>query len=345
MIKTYQNRLAELKSRHSKRSFVADPQYLNAFTFFSANLSHFMPTIPYENYQDIFKGAMLNRSWSGLDQQFFQVENPFTVHGWDADFAEQLKEKPGIICTFHTGSYRLINYLLHLSGVPLALLIGQYAHDNQREVFADLVGKAGQNTAAPAFSILNATDPKVLFKIKQRLQEGTSVLTYIDGYQGTHSLDSRNSLKVHFLAQHQLVKKGLPYIAYKFNVPIYPVICFREADDSLRLIRLEPIEKKEMDIALFAEYAVNKIYSAFAAFLQHYPAQWENWTTLHLSTNRHDLFAAKMRGASAYPTKPNQIQHGLLAIRQDYFLLDKFSYRASPISKHAFRNLYKEWYP
>ena len=343
MLNIYQSKLTALKERLQHATWQSQPQMLNAYAFFSANLTHFMPRIPAAWHKEWFSKAILNRQWNALDESFFRAEHPFTIHGWNPAWPEQLKKRPGLICTFHTGSYRLINYLLFRAGAPLALLIGDYAFREQRHSFNQMQQRLQTTSKSTPFSVLDATDPKVVFQIKRMLGQGTSVLTYLDGYQGAQALTSDNAVCVPFLAQHQLLRKGLPYLAYKLNVPIYTVCCFRQADNSLRYIWLGPFEKRDMALSDFIEYTLYKIYSGFASYVQHDPAQWQNWSSLHLYANRNDFF---MPGNILQQTikEPHEARHALLALSNDHFLLDKLTYQAYQIQKAQFNNLYQQWH-
>lgn len=344
MPNTYRAKLAELKQRLSNSTNMQTKQRLNAFAFFSANLLNFMPSIPYTEHHKFFRQAVLNRQWNALDQQYFKQDHPFLLNGWDEELPLRLKEKPGIICTFHTGSYRLINYLLHRAAVPLAVLIGEQAHREQSQIFQELVKDFGNGDYSTPLDILAANDPKILLNIKSHLQMGKSIVTYMDGHQGAQAFNTDNTVRMDFLAQHQLVRKGIPYMAYRFNVPIYPVMCFRDADENLRFICLDAIEKKEMPLELFIEFALMKIYTAFASYLQHYPAQWQNWSTLHLYAQHTDFHSS----ATVYPSlrmaQPRPESHALIALGNEFFLLDKLSYRAFELKEKNFLELYDEWY-
>jgi len=343
MLNNYENKLISLKQRLAKSSWKCHPQMLNAYAFFSANLTHFMPGVPATLHQKWFSEAILNRQWNRLDESFFNDEHPFIIQGWDEVYLERLRKRPGLICTFHTGSYRLINYLLYRSQIPLALLIGDYAYREQRQFFDKIKEGMRSTSRKTAFSTLNATDPKVAFKMKQALEQGSNVLTYLDGYQGAQAITSVNTVRTPFLAQHQLLRKGLPYLAYKLDVPIYTLCCFREADKSLHYIWLGPFEKKEMTLPDFIEYTLYKIYSGFASYLQHYPAQWQNWSSLHLYANRNDFFVpAKKQPESR--REPQEMLHALLALGDDFFLLDKLTYKAYQIPQSQFNVLHQQWY-
>ena len=344
MPNTYRIKLAELKARLGNGAGIRSKQQLNAFAFFSANLTNFMPAIPYAEHGKLFRQATLNRQWNALDQQFFKREHPFQLNGWDEDLPVRLNEKPGIICTFHTGSYRLINYLLHRAAVPLAVLIGEQAQREQGAFIRQLVTDFRRVGRPTPLDILSANDPKILFNIKTQLQMGKSVVTYMDGYQGAQALNRENTVRLDFLAQHQLVRKGIPYMAYRFNVPIYPVMCFRDSDEQLRFICLDAIERQEMPLHLFIEFAIMKIYGAFAAYLQHYPAQWQNWSTLHLYAQHSDFHFPKSNHPVRTFAQPRPESHALLALGDEFFLLDKTSYRAFELKEKTYRELYGEWY-
>ncbi|MGH8402669.1 MAG: hypothetical protein ACRESO_04610, partial [Gammaproteobacteria bacterium] len=83
----------------------------NIREFASANLHHLLPDIPLRVHPEIIDEILLHRLMAELDEDSFfllgntRIEDPHSV-------LTTAKSEPVIFCTFHLGSYRLINTLL-----------------------------------------------------------------------------------------------------------------------------------------------------------------------------------------------------------------------------------------
>lgn len=261
------------------------------FAFFDANLSNFLPEVPYSSYLEMFRLLQLNRRLCFHDTEILANRGLLNAYGWESAWADSLRQKPGIVCAFHTGSYRLINFLLARDGVPFSLVLSGDAylaeHRKLARRYQELMTHAGIKMD---LELIDAAQPKSLLQMARALRKGRSLLVYVDGNTGTQisGQSSRNLVGISFLAQHIKTRQGVASLAYRLELPIYPVTCARRGvqDRSANLdveYRIhEPILPKAGEGEQnFAHAAMQKLYSILSDFVKQYPAQWEGWLNIH----------------------------------------------------------------
>src|SRR5690606_21186365 len=74
----------------------------NEFTFFSANLEHFLPLVPLCQHIQLFRKSLSYHRLSALDLEFGTTGFLPRVTGWNDDWVNRLRERPGIIASAHT---------------------------------------------------------------------------------------------------------------------------------------------------------------------------------------------------------------------------------------------------
>jgi len=257
------------------------------FAFFSANLSNCFPHINSTHYLDIFKQMQLNRRLSFHDIELMRFPELIRITGWDAGWAAALRHAPAIVCTYHTGAYRLINVLLAKAGVPVSLVISGRAMRHERQeltcLYADVMAQAGRTLN---MQLIDAEQPKALLRMARAIDSGRSLLVYVDGNTGTPVKENHNLLGVQFGRRRLWVRVGLAALAYRMAIPIYPVCCQRAgmgmADNrEVQFEHLPAIMPAGSSARQFAGDATEQLYHHLAAFVENKPAQWEGWLALH----------------------------------------------------------------
>lgn len=290
------------------------------FTFFSANLLHFLPTLSADDHPDFFRACCLYQKLSLLDQQYFGSDFPVHIRGWDREWVEQVRRTPGIICTMHSGSYRLINYLLAREGVLHALLTAAAFKREQERTLRQLYPGLGVDPdKVPIIDAERSSAPRAITRL---IQQGYCVVVYVDGDTGSSIADPSKLVRVPFLGQHILVRRGIARMAHWADAPIYPIFNFRKDKDVISLFTGKTLLPHGHTAKTFEEIAIPYIYGYFASLLMHYPMQWENWFRLHLNIDH----SARIR-----PTDTSS-QVGLFESGGDYFLLEKRDYRVIPMA-------------
>lgn len=257
------------------------------FAVCSTNFYHALPHLPQRRYLHTFKQLHINRRLSFLDIEHMSYPGIIQIKGWSLDWLAQIRNKPGIICTYHTGSYRLINYLLASANVPFSLVVAQKALQAEEEaknrVYQSLAKEWGGTLD---FDLINAEESHALIHMAKALKEGKSLVVYIDGNTGTETGNDiyRNLLQLDFFNQKIVARKGIAALAYHRHVPIYPILCKRTGHNTIyyqNFPAIMPYTHEEK--AFFEERAIRKLYTLLENFLRRYPEQWEGWLSFHNS--------------------------------------------------------------
>lgn len=85
------------------------------FNMTSASLLNYLPSISFNQHEEIFKSILLYKKLSIVEQSAYDALDMVETENLNRDTLNVLKNKPSIICTFHTGSYRIIPYHQPLS--------------------------------------------------------------------------------------------------------------------------------------------------------------------------------------------------------------------------------------
>lgn len=261
------------------------------FAFYSANLHNIVPLLSKKNYPEIFRQLHTNRRLSFLDVEHAPYNTILNINGWDEQWAAQLRHQPAIICTYHTGSYRLINYLLAKAGVSFSLLVASGAYRQEQQAMQTLYTSLAQQAGIKMdVELIDAEQPPALIQMTRAAKRGRSLLVYIDGNTGTTVAGEtyRNLLQINFGLQHMAVRKGIAALAHRLGLPIHPVLCERSSDKHLPhghcvayhyLPDLQPRPNESQHD--FADRATRTLYAQLATFVARQPEQWEGWLNVH----------------------------------------------------------------
>lgn len=300
------------------------------FAFFSANCQHFLNVFDHEKQRSLFKDVLRNQHLSVLDDTCFAALAHSDLVNWQAGRAEEWKRRPGIICTYHTGSYRMINHLLVRDKIAFALLVSEKVKQKAGAGFQERHAMLSKENAGE-LKVLNAEEPNVLFKIKQVLAQGTCLLVYIDGNTGSAS----GGLDMNFFGRKIKVRKGVAAIAALLKVPIYPIASIRNGS-SIQFHHFPSIDCNGLcERNEFVAGTTQLLYNLLEALLHERQAQWEGWLFLHktviLPVNTAN-FAFKHEHDLSDLTQwiPFKIDSFM-------FVLDKISYQSYQITKRIYK--------
>ena len=206
---------------------------------------------------------------------------------------QYLQENTGIICTFHLGSYRLINSLLMEQNIDYTLVIDQNTYDKQQETFREFYQAICDHKGHYlVFDIIVADENTIGLKMIRLLKKNKNVLLYIDGNTGVGGTDKTAKMEpVSFLGHTILARKGIAALSYISDTPVLPVMSYYEQSD----IVIEFLEMMHADKAKSLEEATStltqKIYDTFSGFLMKYPDQWEGWLYYSMFVDKSKLSA------------------------------------------------------
>ncbi|TXF88463.1 hypothetical protein FUA23_14350 [Neolewinella aurantiaca] len=291
-----------------------------------ANLQRFFPGNDFD-HAAFYRDTLINREWAIADEDNDYILKDAEIRG-DKTFL-QPGAGPAIYCTFHLGSYRLINFLLSRSGVDFSLVIDDDAVRLQADKFNRIYERMERSPEYPGtFSILNAEKQNIGINMIRTLKSNRSLLLYLDGNSGVGGMDRRDEklLSIELLAGRILARKGISYISYRTKTPIVPVYSFREGDKNV----LELLPAVYPDVAMssdeYCQATTQLLYDNLALHLRTRPTQWEGWLYVQkfVDFDEAPLVAesAATEGLSfnlsRYDIYQNPDEKGVLFDRHDY---------------------------
>lgn len=299
------------------------------FAFFNANIGNCLPNIPYTAYSELFRKMQLNRRLCFHDTQHAAQRGFLTTTGWDTGWASSLCQTPGIICTYHMGSYRYINYLLALSGVPISMVVSGAAYADEHRELSKQYCKVTQAAGVELdMELIDATQPNSLWRMAKAVRLGRSLLVYIDGNTGVASKGHKNLVPATFLSRQIKARQGVALLAYRLGVPIYPVVCTRgEMDDPVANRQLtyrlfEPIVPAyNGNMKDFIRKSTRQLYGILADAVRQAPCQWEGWLNIH-----QHLILETDRAGKGLP-EPMEFDFATLRFRHSPYLLHQPTYQ------------------
>jgi len=263
---------------------VVDQLELNTIEFASANLRHLLPGVPIEEHARIIDAILFNRDCSDLDEDsYFLLKNSIIS---DPDsLLITAKTKPAIFCTFHVGSYRLINHALISRNLNYILPVEDKIYATQSARYMEnLVGCKAYFNSDSQFMVVNAESPTAALTMARKARSGWSLLTYIDGNTGVQGAGRRDAkmLRVPLLGRMIYARKGIAFLSHFLKLPIVPVTCEITGPLERTLTFLEKIDPADMhaDREAYCQMATERLYSVLGTYLKKSPSQWLGWLEL-----------------------------------------------------------------
>lgn len=274
------------------------PDLWRHFVFFAANCRHFLEIDTLQAQKSLFARICLNQQLSVWEDKHRDLLPADAVGEIDGSWWQALRSRPGIICTFHTGSYRLINHLLMKQGIAYALLVSEKVRNRDGADFEKRYHKGSKGS--DQLMVLHAEDPAVLFKIRHLLQAGKSLLAYVDGNTGS----GRQGIPVSFFNREIQVRKGLPVLAHLLQVPLYPIANIRKGGQ-LVFLAPDPIwASPSIERHAFAHQSMQELYRFLEQLIEPAADQWAGWLHLHHATSlprgKEGSFCVGLNGCPEY---------------------------------------------
>ena len=277
-METYISHKQKIISNIDRIPMFSSQTWFRRFAFFSASLGHYMPDIPYQQHLSLFRKTLLNQQLSFLDEEYHTT---LTVQGEAIPTQLGLSGRPAILATFHSGSYRLINYLLARQEIPFALLMSGDVLEQQGDAIRHTYAQIQEQSGTP-ITLINASVPSSGIQILRALNEGKSLLAYPDGNTGSPGRTDGQLAGIPFMSGSMYVRKGLAWLAQKAGVPLHVVISTRNNDNSIKLQCTRSfMPGPAMETPGFVEVATQHMYDDLAVTIAAEPWQWENWLHIH----------------------------------------------------------------
>lgn len=314
----------------------ADSETHRQFTFFCANLMRFQPDIETCHMPGMYRALRTHIALSALDQAHPSACEGLQITGLDERWINQLKAQPGLVCTFHVGSYRLIGRMLVEAGVPLAIVLAKSVLDGQQHILQRQAGHIGRGSDSE-LQLIDAESPGALFAMRRALAKGLNLLVYVDGNTGAGGgVQAANTLELPFLQSHIRVRKGVAALAVKTQAPIYHLYGSRPTWEQVRFKTVGPLWA---DRALPDKEAAAQVMAALYGVLEQavasHPQEWEGWTYLHALPQGRTVCC---RPTAYHPIKRKE---SLLPFRMgtDFFVLDARRCVAQQIGKWTYKEM------
>ncbi len=308
--------------------------YLMKFTTFSANVQNILPYIARSEHETLFREVLLQQVFTTFDQQCLSAGDLVKLRG-----AQRLlspTDGPKIYCTYHLGSYRLLTSVLFRRGVDCVLLVGSNMNRSQGDGMSDHIQALRQKHGLTnVFRIVEAGSPSAGLTVLRELKAGRSLVVYVDGSPETAPQpgDEASFLSVRFGNQRILTRKGVGYFSHAANVPIVPVVSYRESDLTNVLHWLAPIKPiRHSDREMYCREAMQQLYDVFWSYLKQYPGQWEGWNYIHSFLEPQQPIK---QGAIANRMRPafNSERYSLCDFEQAPVLFDRKLYQTYEITE------------
>ncbi len=279
----YRQELARCRESFEQVDLRKERGYLMKFTTFSANVENLLPSIPRQQHEALFRELLLQRVFTSFDQQCLTAGNLVKLRG--AHSALSKADGPKIYCTYHLGSYRLLTSVLFRRGVDCVLLVGSNMNKSQGHDMAEHIeGLRQKHGLTNVFRVVEAGSPSAGLTVLRELKAGRSLIVYVDGSPETapEAGEEQQFLSVRFGQRRVLTRKGVGYLSHAANVPIVPVVSYRQPDmtNVLQCLNsIRPIVRSDRE--MYCQEAMQQLYDAFWPYLTKYPEQWEGWNFIH----------------------------------------------------------------
>jgi lauroyl/myristoyl acyltransferase len=257
--------------------------------FMSACYSKMYPELPNSEHFNFSKTVKFHQMWAAFDQEFPSLINDTIISDSDNVLGKAKEGNPFIICTYHLGSYRLLNSILISKDIDFCLVTdNQYIKDQgkkTKEIFKSIRNfySLFENKD---LEILDAENPLIGLQTIRKLKMGYTLLFYIDGNTGVTSKLSNldNFVKINFLNTQYYARKGIAYLSYISGVPIIPVVSLRTNWLERKVIFHSEIKVDlNVDKENYCNKTTQKLYDILSDYLKKYPEQWESWMYVHKS--------------------------------------------------------------
>lgn len=338
--------IVEARRLTANVSLDEDEDYRRSYELISANLGLLAPNVPTETHEDFSRLVKYYQMWAARDQREFSLITTTKIKDKHKSLSLAKKGQGVLFCTFHTGSYRLLNHLLSVKNIPFSLITDNNfvttQGDEVKQTFLDLKEWYPRKIKMEALEVLDAEEPKVALQTIRRLRQGHSMVVYLDGNTGVggYYADPAKRVKVDFFGQDLFARKGIGFMAHVAGVPIVPVLSIRTDWLEREIHFLDPIlpEADEHRDA-FSDRATQTLFTILEQYVRDWPEQWEGWFYIHkfldinkLQNNTEDQEAdAEILTGSCFQL--NQERYSPVTFFGQKVLMDKQTYTVYPLSR------------
>jgi lauroyl/myristoyl acyltransferase len=328
-----------------KLNIYNDNDLMGKYNLVSAGLYNFLPDLELENHESIFKNILFHQKRGIENQKNFSHLDQAEILGLKSE-NDSYKLHQSIFCSFHLGSYRLINLFLIKYKIAYTLVISKRLLKEQGNDYLDFYTKQCDSDEV-RFEVIDADSPTSTINMVKHLKKGRSLLIYTDGNLGTgvDIENSRNTCLINFLNQRIYARTGVAYLSYLLSVPIIPVFSYinTQKKDVLKFEEIIMPDPNGTKLE-YCNYVTRLIYGNAEALIRKYPDQWEGWLYLHKIAVIDKIFENKRSCVNLKNTSNtnlifNKLDFGLFQIGSTYYLFQKKGYKSYKIQKYLYKLL------
>lgn len=296
------------------------------YALFAANLYRFRPQIHARDYPQIYRSLITSKYRAADDQMATVLPVKEDVLTKLQTYIQEIKDTPGIVATFHTGSYRLLSRVMYTQGLNVAVLMS-------REILAEqgdyLFAQHQQMNDVGALQLIDADAGNSLLKILVAIRDGYHIVVYMDGNHGARTAKEEvDTEEVPFFEGDLRVRKGLAVLSYKRQIPLYPILSALDEADEIRYQGYPAILPTSGELLEdYTSRVFRRLYAHLQEVIAPQPAMWEGWLYVHtMPVNQ-----SKRSKQSYWPCR----------VGTKYYVMISPRYTCQEIGKWSFWCLYK----
>lgn len=183
-------------------------------------------------------------------------------------------DKQFIYCSFHIGPYKIVIDFLCNKGINLVLLIGDEFYTEESNRIKAQYEKKRLSGEIGDLQLLNISKRASFIQLKSFVQNGYSIITYLDGHLPTEK-ENLTVSTIDFFNTKIHVKNGILKLAEIFNLPLTTIYAIWENQDIVihteDSISIENVQQLNPDISMQSIF--NILYKQIIIT----PNQWEGW--------------------------------------------------------------------
>ena len=320
-----------------------DEEMMGRYNLVSASLYNFLPQISPKEHEKIFREILFHQKDSIINQGNFNSLEKAEIIGLES-VNNLYNIEQSIFCTFHIGSYRLINLFLIKNKIKYTLVVSKQYLEAQGDTFVDFY-RNQHNFIEGGFDVIDADSSTSTMNLIRHLKKGRSLLIYTDGNlgNGVDAKDSRNTCLIQFMSQKIYAKSGVAYLSHLLDMPIVPVFSYKNAlnNDVIKfdkkLCPINGISKSE-----YAHSVISQLYKKAEEIITENPGQWEGWIYLHkiAVVEKENLRYIMNSNYTSYINLSfNEDDFGLFKIGSNYYLFQKSGYISYNIKEDLYQML------
>ncbi|GAA4777981.1 hypothetical protein GCM10023231_00530 [Olivibacter ginsenosidimutans] len=276
-MKKYQQTIQALAKKVQLSDMLNNDRHIRSFAFFVANFHYFGLNFTKSTLLHLYQRARVNQLLAIHDQECQMALKAVNTERWSG-LLNQWKE-PGVIATFHLGSYRLLNQWFMRQGIPFVLLVSQEVYSQQALLFNQIYQRLRPAGGGADFQLLVAEDRMVLKKLIDFLKKGYYVFIYADGDSGClPKPKQQGTTEITFFERCLPVHHGLASISFLTKKPVYPVLVPR-TDAEVPFLQIdEPIwPDQAASRNAYAQQCMQALFNFLEQQVRKRHWQWENW--------------------------------------------------------------------